>query len=247
MLLWTSLCIVFLCLKFSSQHVSRSDSLGPKSMNTLRMHTVKLLSKALYQCAHSLTMYDSVSQSYVNIAYDHFGVISLVFYTHQDQLQLLWFLVTNPTLNFSHSQIQWLCSGYIDEFLICSLNGSLMSVNTMVSVINPRMICTGVLIKQAGLPSDGSRCCQVLLVILREDCPNSQNFRNNTGKVKTRLQDLTAFHERRLFLKKNNNNDNKTRILDRRTVKMKPCQGVKDEPWLWIQANMEEKEAGSWQ
>lgn len=85
----------------------------------------------------------------------------------------------------------------------------------MVSVINPQVIYTGVLITQAGLESNGSRRCQVLPVILGEGCLVSQNFGNSTKKVKARLQDWVAFHKGELFLEEKKK---KNRILDRRTV-----------------------------
>lgn len=62
-------CKSFLYLKWSQQYVSRSNCIGPKSMNTLKIHAIKLISKVLSQCALSPTMCDAASESYVNSKY----------------------------------------------------------------------------------------------------------------------------------------------------------------------------------
>lgn len=145
-------------------------------------------------------MYDSVTK----LCYDYIWsfwlqIISLVFYTHEDTASLVFGRKNHPQFQPFISQIQWLCPDYIDKFLVCCLNEHFVSVVTMVSVINPRMICTGVPVTQAWLQSNGSKCCQVLPVILGEDCLVSQDF-GNIWKVKASLQDWTAFRKRVLFL-----------------------------------------------
>lgn len=135
-------------------------------------------------------------------------MISLVFYTHQVTASLVFGCKNHPQFQPFISQIQWLCPDYIYKFLICCLNEHFVSVVTMVSVINPRMICTGVPVTQAWLQSNGSKSCQVLPVILGEDCLVSQDFGNNIWKVKASLQDWAAFHKRVLFLEEEKKKQN---------------------------------------
>lgn len=138
----------------SLAYVSRSAGISPKAMNALRLQVIKLLSKVLYQCALSPTM--------CALHYQVRSMLHMIVFASDYITCVLYPLRTSTGfLVFGHkshswfqsliSQIQRLCPGYRGNlFLINSFNEKLVSINTMVSIINPKMICTGVLIGRRG-------------------------------------------------------------------------------------------------